>query len=259
MRLRLRQIAVAVTDLDSARTDAEAIFGVANGHEDPGVARYGLRNAVYRLGNTFLELLTPIAENTTVGRLLAKQGGDCGYMVILQTDRIDEARERVAAEGVRVVDRIDRSGAGFTHLHPRDVGGTLLSIDYMDRWERWDWGGPQWQTHAAPDAPIVAAEMRGADPGAIARRWSAVLGRACSQEAQGWRIVLDEGELRFGPASNGAGEGFASFTVRSSEADAIRRRAAERGRLHTDSTLRLWGMTVRLAGAAEVAAGRGSN
>ena len=197
MRLRLRQIAVAVTDLAAARADAEAIFGVGHAHEDPGVARYGLRNAVYRLGNTFLELLTPIADSTTVGRLLAKQGSDCGYMVILQTDKIDEARARIMEAGVRVVDQLDRSGAGFTHLHPRDVGGTLLSIDYMEQWERWEWGGPDWGIHPAPDCSIVAAEMHGAEPEVMAKRWSTVLDRPCSDGGHGWHIALYEGELRF--------------------------------------------------------------
>src|SRR3990167_8917341 len=136
MTLRLRQIAVAVTDLEGAQADAEAIFGASHPHEDPGVARYNLRNAVYRLEDTFLELLTPLTEGTTVGRLLAKKGGDCGYMVILQTDRIDEARSRAEEAGVRVVDQLDRNGCGFTHLHPRDVGGILLSIDYMSRWDQ---------------------------------------------------------------------------------------------------------------------------
>ena len=64
--------------------------------------RYGLRNAVYAIDNTFLEFVSPITENTTVGRLLAKQGGDCGYMVILQTDSADNARARIDAAVVRV-------------------------------------------------------------------------------------------------------------------------------------------------------------
>ena len=248
MRLRLRQIAVAVTDLAAARADAEAIFGVGHAHEDPGVARYGLRNAVYRLGNTFLEILTPVADGTTVGRLLAKQGSDCGYMVILQTDKIDEARARIMEAGVRVVDQLDRSGAGFTHLHPRDVGGTLLSIDYMGQWERWEWGGPDWGIHPAPDCSIVAAEMHGAEPEVMAKRWSTVLDRPCSDGGHGWHIALYEGELRFVRNSDVRGEGLCVIDLRCPQPEAIRERAAERGCLLPDGSISMWGMTVRLLG-----------
>lgn len=253
MKLRLRQIAVAVTDLVAARADAEAIFGAGHAHEDSGVARYGLRNAVYRLGNTFLELLTPVSDGTTVGRLLAKQGSDCGYMVILQTDQIDEARARIAEAGVRVVDQLDRSGAGFTHLHPRDLGGTLLSIDYMDQWDRWEWGGPDWGIHPAPDCSVFAAEMHGSEPEVMAKRWSTVLGRPCSDGEHGWHIALDEGDLRFVAISEGRGEGLRAIDLRSSQPEAVRDRAAQRGCLFPDGSISLWGMTVRLLDADSAA------
>lgn len=253
MRLRLRQIAVAVTDLGAARADSEAIFGVGHAHEDPGVGRYGLRNAVYRLGDTFLELLTPVADGTTVGRLLAKQNSDCGYMVILQTDQIDEARERIAEASVRVVHQLDRSSGGFTHLHPRDVGGTLLSIDYMDQWDRWEWGGPGWGTQPVTDSSIVAAEMHGPEPEMMAKRWSAVLGRPCAHHQDGWRIGLDEGELRFVGESAGRGEGLRAVDLSSPRPEAIRDRAAQCGRLSPDGNINLWGMSVRLLCAGSAA------
>ena len=248
MTLRLRQIAVAVTDLEGAQADAEAIFGASHPHEDPGVARYNLRNAVYRLEDTFLELLTPLTKGTTVGRLLAKQGGDCGYMVILQTDRIDEARSRAEEAGVRVVDQLDRNGCGFTHLHPRDVGGILLSIDYMSRWDQWEWGGPDWKSHPAPDCSIVAVEMHGPEPELMARRWSRILGLPCSEHGTGWRIALDEGELLFLLDSDGRGEGLRAIAVRCAQPEAIVERAAQRGLTSPDGQIRLWGMSVSVLG-----------
>lgn len=247
MTLRLRQIAVAVADLDGACSQAEKVFGVSEPYRDPGVARYGLCNAVYRLGNTFLELLSPTIEDTTVGRFLAKQGGDCGYMVILQTDAIEEARTRIAVEGVRVVDRLDRNGAGFTHLHPRDVGGTLLSLDYMPQWQDWEWAGSGWQDKQASDTPIAAVEIHGVDPLGMARRWSDLLGQSCSS-ADGQRsIKLDEGDLRFASASGGR-EGLAGFDLRATDWKRTRDAAARYGFLSPDGVLDIWGMTVRLVG-----------
>jgi catechol 2,3-dioxygenase-like lactoylglutathione lyase family enzyme len=121
MEMRLRQIALVARDLDAARADIASVFGLDYAYVDPTVGRYGLTNLVFPIGDTFLEVVSPVVEGTTAGRLLEKRGGDSGYMVILQTDRLAEARDRVRAAGARIVDQKDGDGVGFTHLHPRDV------------------------------------------------------------------------------------------------------------------------------------------
>src|SRR5262249_25825348 len=137
--MRLRQIALVASDLDGARADIAAVFGVDYAYDDPGVGKYGLRNAVFPIGMTFLEGVSPKAEGTTAGRLLEKRGGDGGYMVILQTPQLAEARQRIRDAGARIVDEITGDGFAFTHIHPRDVGGAIVSVDWMDPPERWQW------------------------------------------------------------------------------------------------------------------------
>lgn len=246
MKLRLRQIALAVADLDTATSQASDILGLGSAYQDPAIVRYGLRNAVYAIGNTFLEFVSPITENTTVGRLLAKQGGDCGYMVILQTDAADEARARIDAAGVRVADQLDRNGAGFMHLHPKDVGGTLLSIDYMPRWSDWEWGGPDWQKSAIHDEAITGIGISALDSQGMAGRWGEILGRPMEHCAQASCIGLDEGELRFAaPAGNGS-EGFSTFDLHSARAAQLRENAVRHGCLTSEGNIALFGMTIRL-------------
>jgi hypothetical protein len=84
--MRLRQIALVATDLAAARADISAVLGVQYAFDDPAVGKYGLRNAVFPIGDTFLEVVSPKESGTTAGRLLEKRGGDGGYMVILQVD-----------------------------------------------------------------------------------------------------------------------------------------------------------------------------
>lgn len=246
MKLRLRQIALAVTDLEVATLQASQILGLGSAYQDPTIARYGLRNAVYAIGNTFLEFVSPITENTTVGRLLAKQGGDCGYMVILQTDAADDARARIDAAGVRVADELYRNGAGFMHLHPKDVGGTLLSIDYMPHWSDWEWGGPDWQRSATRDEAITGVGINALDPQAMAERWGEILGRPMEPIDQVTRIHLDEGELRFEPLAGGGREGFHAFDLHSARAAQLRANAARHGCLTAQGNIELSGMTIRL-------------
>lgn len=246
MKLRLRQIALAVTNLDAATSQASEILGLGPAYEDPAIVRYGLRNAVYAIGNTFLEFVSPITENTTVGRLLAKQGGDCGYMVILQTDAADEARGRIDAAGVRVADQLDRNGAGFMHLHPKDVGGTLLSIDYMPRWSDWEWGGPDWQKAATHGEAITGVGINALDPQAMAGRWGEILGLPIERSDDVTRIRLDEGELRFEPLAGKRSEGFHAFDLHSVRAAQLRENAARHGCLTAEGNIELFGMTIRL-------------
>lgn len=246
MKLRLRQIALAVADLEAATSQAGQILGLGSAYQDPAIVRYGLRNAVYAIGNTFLEFVSPITENTTVGRLVTKQGGDCGYMVILQTDAADDARARIDAAGVRVADQLDRGGAGFMHLHPKDVGGTLLSIDYMPRWSDWEWGGPDWQKSATHGEAITGVGINALDPQAMAARWGEILGRPIEHCDRASRIGLDEGKLRYTPQAGGGSEGFHAFDLHSARAAQLRQNAARHGCLTAEGNIELSGMTIRL-------------
>src|SRR5271170_8194115 len=249
--MRLRQIALVARDLAAARAEVTGVLGVDYAYDDPGIAKYGLCNAVFPVGTTFLEVVSPQTPGTTAARLLEKRGGDGGYMVILQVEDIAAARARVHAAGARVVDQTDKDGAAFTHIHPKDIGGAILSIDHMIPKERWEWGGPHWTEHVRTDVSvaIVGAELQAEDPGRMANRWAAVLGRPAGQTAGGWRITLDEGEIRFIPVRDGRGEGLGGFDVAVRSPDEVRRRAEALGLLDPKGQIMLSGARLRLVGA----------
>lgn len=248
--MRLRQIALVGADLEAAEADIRAVLGLDYAYDDPGVGKFGLRNAVFPIGETFLEVVSPRAEGTTAGRLLDKRGGDGGYMVILQVRDIARARAGIAAAGARVVETIDLPGAAAAHIHPKDVGGAILSLDWMDGWDPWAWGGPVWRENVRTDVStgIVGAELQGADPDAMSARWSAVLGQPREAVGDGWRIALDDGdELRFVVATDGRGDGLRAFDVAVRDIAAVRDAARTRGLL--DDEITLCGTAVRLVQA----------
>ena len=80
--MRLRQIALVARELEPVVSDFSAILGIEVAYNDPGVRVFGLENAVMPVGDTFLEVVSPIEGGTTAGRLLERRG-DGGYMVIL--------------------------------------------------------------------------------------------------------------------------------------------------------------------------------
>ena len=248
--MRLRQIALVGKDLEAAKAEIVDVLGLGGDYPDPGVGKYGLRNAVWPVGDTFLEVVSPQQDGTTAGRLLEKRQGDGGYMVILQCDDIEKARARVASEGVRIVDQFDGDGVAFTHLHPRDVGAAILSIDYMKPKERWQWGGPHWQENVKTDVStgIVGAELQSEDPEALADRWAGVLGAERGTAADGFRIPLEGGELRFVQAIDGRGDGLGGFDVAVRDVEAVRARAQARGRIE-NGQVTLCGTRVRLVSA----------
>jgi catechol 2,3-dioxygenase-like lactoylglutathione lyase family enzyme len=250
--MRLRQIALVAKDLAAAHADIAAVLGVDYAYDDPGVGKYGLRNAVFPIGDTFLEVVSPKQPGTTAGRLLQKRGGDGGYMVILQVDDLVEARARVREAAARIADLIDGDGFAFTHIHPKDIGGAILSIDYMEPKERWEWGGPGWQSRVCTDTSlaVVGAELQSENPAKMAARWSEVLGRVAAADGDKWRIGLDEGEIRFVNDTDGRGEGLGAFDVAVRDVNQVQDRAAARG-LVKDGVVTLAGTRVRLTRGIE--------
>lgn len=180
--MRLRQAVLASTDYERATGLLEAA-GLREPFVDPGVKEFGLTNAVYAVGDAFLEVVSPIQDDTTAGRYLERRGaGDeaVGYMVIVQVDDLDSVRARAESLGIRTVWKIDLDDIRASHLHPRDVGA-ILSVDQPTDPAEWRWGGPDWRSRAVPGR-LVAQEVTGADP----ERWAALLDRR-----------LDGDELRF--------------------------------------------------------------
>lgn len=226
MVLRLRQVALVARDLTAAEAQVAPLLDVELCFRDPGVGEFGLHNALFPIGDTFLEIVSPTQDGTTAGRLLERRGGDGGYMVLVQTDDLDAARRRIEASGARIVYTAKGEAITGLHLHPRDLGGAIVSIDEATPAEDWEWAGPQWRDHVRTGTvtEIVAVEIQAEDPAAMAARWAEVLGGTL--DAAGTTLAFDRGEVRFVKVADGRGEGVAGLVVGAADA-ALRGRTAE--------------------------------
>jgi hypothetical protein len=211
MRIRLRQIVMVAGDLEPVEARIVDELGVELCYRDPGLGDFGLRNALFPIGDKLLEVVSPIEPGTTAGRFLDKRNGDGGYMVMVETDDVDGARQRIADAGTRIVWEGKADGIIDLQLHPRDVGGAILAVDATDTWGEWPWAGPDWGDHVRTDrvTDVLAVEVETHDPDSMAQRWGAVLGRTCD----GCCVELDEGRIEFGPAGE-RGDGVAGFVLR---------------------------------------------
>ena len=78
MWLRLRQICLVAEKPGPVEEAGCEILGVKVCFRDLGVAKFGLENALFPIGNQFLEVVAPTQENTAAGRYLDRRGGDGG-------------------------------------------------------------------------------------------------------------------------------------------------------------------------------------
>lgn len=246
--MRLRQIAFAARERDATVADLRAVLGIEVSFNDPGVALFGLHNAVLPVGDAFLEVVSPTEEETAAGRYLQRRGGDCGYMVMVQVDDTPATRDRAAAQGVRVVWSIDLDDISGTHFHPRDLGGALLSVDTPRPQGAWRWAGPHWeaQRRTAVVDDLAAVDMTCADPSATAERWAALLGRPATRHGDIHEIALDAGRLRFLPGAAAGEDGVVAIDLHATNRAAAIAAARTRGLAHGDDWVRVCGTTLRL-------------
>lgn len=220
--MRIRQIALVAAELEPVQAALFELLGVADAHVDPKIAKFGLKNIVLTLGDTFLEVVCPIEEDTTAGRLLQRRGGDGGYMVIVQVDDLAAEKKRLAETDIRTVWETQSDHAAAIHLHPKDVPGAIVSLDQMVPPAAWYWAGTDWEQRAARNVGnICAAQVQSDDPEATARQWSLACGRPADRGTACPVLRLDSTEVRFVKAEDGRGPGLQAIDVNVIDRDAI--------------------------------------
>ena len=186
---RLRQAVIAAHDLDAVTGLLRSKLGLAEPYEDPAVEHFGLRNAVFALKETFIEVVSPIRPDAPAARLLERRGGDTGYMLMFQVDDLAAARERGRAIGVREVLDFSLDGIEEIHLHPADMRAAIVSLSRPDPPDSWRWGGPGWRERSAP-FELTGATITVRQPVTVVDRWQTVLGTELHEI--GIRVSADE-------------------------------------------------------------------
>ena len=217
--MKLRQCVFVCKDLESSAEELCNTLGIEVAYRDPSVGKWGLANVVCPTGHDFLEIVSPTQPGTSAGRYIERRNGDGGYMVIIQVPDAVKERERITALGVRAVEKKDLAEYKYTHFHPSDTAGVLLSIDQtiappgVDPALWWPPAAKDWLPHAKSDVTngLAGVEIQAVDPDAAAELWSKILNRP----AEGNIIQIDDGgTIRFVPIADERGPGVSAFDVR---------------------------------------------
>jgi hypothetical protein len=213
--VRLRQAVLVAAELEPAASALRCALHLDEPFRDPGVGEFGLANAVFALGDCFLEVISPTRADTAAGRYLTRRGGDGGYMVIFDLEDLEGARSRALGLGVRVVWQIDLPDISGTHLHPGDMRGAIVSLDRSQPYGTWRWGGPQWtgRTGSGAAGRLTGVTVAVSDPAGVAARGGEVLGVPVAREGALAVLRLDGAEVRFEAAAEASAEGLLEIAV----------------------------------------------
>lgn len=245
--MRIRQLAMVAKDLDPVVEDLSRVFGVEVCYNDPGVGEFGLHNALMPFNNRFLEVVAPVKEGTTAGRLPEKRGGDGGYMVIVQVDDHDKQRKHVESKGARIVWEIDHPEAATFHLHPKELGA-ILSFDVARPPESWLWAGP-WEDKVRTDVieDFAGVEIQSDDPKTTAERWGELVQQPVVEKSPNrYEIELGGDILRFVRDTDGRGPGVSGIDVKVKDKARVLKTARERGLETGDDWVIIGGTRFRL-------------
>ena len=248
--MRLRQCVFVCKDLEGSSEELCDILGIEVAYRDPGVAKWGLANVVCPTGNDFLEIVSPMKDGTSAGRYIERRKGDGGYMVILQVPDAVAERQRVTGLGIRAVAQKDLPEYQYTHFHPSDTTGVLLSIDTtfappgVDPALWWPPAEQDWVKHARSDITngLAGVEIQHDDPDAAAATWSRILDRPAVDNI----IRLDGSQIRFVPVVDGRGPGVSAYDVNVVDRERVLAAAEKRGRRHGVGQVEVCGCRINL-------------
>lgn len=129
MLKKIDHIGIAVRSIAAARPFFEQGLGlVCAGTEE--VASQKVRTAFFRIGETHIELLEPMAEDSPLSAFLEKRGQGIHH-VAYRSDDVEADLNRVRGQGCRLINEEAVPGAGgkrIAFLHPTSTFGVLTEL-----------------------------------------------------------------------------------------------------------------------------------
>ncbi len=135
MLQRIDHVGIAVASLDAAIERYRETFALEVVAVEVN-AEQGVREAMLELrdgaagASSYIQLLQPLADDTPVGRFLARRGEGLHHVGYAVADVASEL-ESLAAQGIELIDQRPRHGsmgAAIAFLHPRGLHGVLTEL-----------------------------------------------------------------------------------------------------------------------------------
>jgi methylmalonyl-CoA/ethylmalonyl-CoA epimerase len=125
----IHHVGLAVADLDEAVATYERLLGGRLEHRER-VEEQGVETASMRVGDSRVELLAALGEDTPVGRFLAQRGPGMHHVAYAVAD-VGAALADLAEQGAELIDTEPRRGMfglEVAFVHPDSVHGVLTEV-----------------------------------------------------------------------------------------------------------------------------------
>jgi len=122
-------VAIAVNDLEAAIAYYATTFGAEVEHREV-VESDGVEEALLKVADSYIQLLTPTRDDSPVAKYLERKGEGLHHVGYRVAD-CGEALDAVKASGGRVIDEAPRPGSRGTtvaFVHPKGAFGTLIEL-----------------------------------------------------------------------------------------------------------------------------------
>ena len=122
-------IAIAVHDLDAAIDYYRDVFGATVEHREI-VHHDGVEEALLKVAESYIQLVTPTTDESPVAKSLEKRGEGLHHVAYRVAD-CAAALQAVKDAGGRVIDEEPRPGSRGTtvaFIHPKEAFGTLIEL-----------------------------------------------------------------------------------------------------------------------------------
>lgn len=126
---RIEHIGIAVKDLDSSIRFYEELLGLRCQSIEE-VSEQKVRTAIFKLGETKIELLESTDEDGPIGKFV-KNKGEGIHHIAFEVDDLGSALDELSGKNIRLIGEEPYKGAeGFDiiFLHPKSTGGVLIEI-----------------------------------------------------------------------------------------------------------------------------------
>lgn len=127
--MKIHHVGIAVESLQSAVPVFEKLLGRAPDSQEV-IADQKVRLAAFELGGPRIELLEATSSESPIARFIEKRGPGIHHLT-LTVPNLAEALRRLESDGVRLIDRQPRLGAGkerIAFLHPASTAGVLIEL-----------------------------------------------------------------------------------------------------------------------------------
>jgi methylmalonyl-CoA/ethylmalonyl-CoA epimerase len=129
---RLNHVAIAVRDIAAASAVYRDTLGATVSAAVPQ-EEHGVTTVFVTLPNAKIELLEPLGAASPIAKFLERNPDGGVHHVCYEVDDIISARDRLKAEGARVLGngepKIGAHGKPVLFLHPKDFLGTLVELE----------------------------------------------------------------------------------------------------------------------------------